>query len=97
MPRLPLGMTMLMEDGHAASMKSRSRGLRRWRTGSSCLMEEIHMDMGRSCAAFFTLELKTEEESAWSNDEICIIIMKTESHLYALTTASGLLQAATST
>lgn len=55
-PRLPLGITMLMEDGHAASMKSRSRGLRRCRTGSSCLMEEIHMDMGRSCACFFTLE-----------------------------------------
>lgn len=57
-PRLPLGITMLMEDGHAASMKSRSRGLRRCRTGSSCLMEEIHMDMGRSCACFFTLESK---------------------------------------
>lgn len=59
-PRLPLGITMLMEDGHAASMKSRSRGLRRCRTGSSCWMEEIHMDMGRSCACFFTLESNME-------------------------------------
>lgn len=52
----PLGITMLMEDGHAASMKSRSRGLSRCRTGCSCLMEEIHMDMGRSSACFFTLK-----------------------------------------
>lgn len=52
----PLGITMLMEDGHAASMKSRSRGLSRCRTGSSCLTEEIHMDMGRSSACFFTLK-----------------------------------------
>lgn len=53
---LPLDITMLMEEGHAASMKSRSRGLSRCRTGSSCLMEEIHRDMGRSCACFFTLK-----------------------------------------
>lgn len=62
-PRLPLGITMLMEDGHAASMKSRSRGFRRCRTGSSCLMEEIHMDMGRSCACFFTLKAFVENET----------------------------------
>lgn len=55
---IPLGMTMLMEEGHAAAMKSRSRGLSRCRTGSSCLMDDIHMDMGRSCACFFTLRSK---------------------------------------
>lgn len=59
---IPLGMTMLMEEGHAASMKSRSRGLSRCLTGSSCLMDEIHMDMGRSCACFFTLTSKKVSE-----------------------------------
>lgn len=69
---IPLGMTMLMEEGHAAAMKSRSRGLSRCRTGSSCLMDEIHMDMGRSCACFFTLrskegsEVNTEAGSAFT-------------------------------
>lgn len=56
---LPLGITMLMEEGQAASMKSSSRGLSRCRTGSSCLIEEIHRDMGRSCACFFTLRSNT--------------------------------------
>ena len=46
---------MLMEEGHAASMKSSSRGLNRCLTGSNCFMDEIHIDMGRSWACFFTL------------------------------------------
>lgn len=57
--QLPLGITMLIEEGQAAVMKSRSRGLSRCRTGSSCLMDEIHIDMGRSCACFFTLKSNT--------------------------------------
>lgn len=51
----PLAITKLMEDGQAASMKSQRTGLICCLTGSSCFMEEIHKDMGRSLACFFTL------------------------------------------
>lgn len=52
----PLAITKLMEDGQAASMKSQRTGLICCLTGSSCFMEEIHKDMGRSLACFFTLQ-----------------------------------------
>lgn len=88
---------MLMEEGHAASMKSRSRGLSRCRTGSSCLMEEIHRDMGRSCACFFTLSSTRVTTVMKLNQYTNVNSVEVDTHLYALTTASGLLQAATST
>ena len=58
---------MLMEDGHAASMKSSSRGLNRCLTGSNCLMDEIHMDIGRSWACFFTLRGQAHPMSSLNN------------------------------
>lgn len=44
----PLGMTKLMGDGQAASMKSQRRGLNKCLAGSSCFRLEIQRDMGRS-------------------------------------------------
>lgn len=44
----PLGMTKLMGDGQAASMKSQRRGVNKCLAGSSCFRLEIQRDMGRS-------------------------------------------------